>query len=223
MHQADRGVEMADAEPEVEESGDTAVTTEDAETTVDEKRVSAEAAASTETTDSESRSLLPGWVPWALLAAGLVVLVLGVQFWRSAEPDPDAARAERRDAVVVAATSNLETLQTMDYEKAEEHLAAWQEVSIGVLGDQFAELTAEDRQAIVDAQAKSTGRVLSLAVTELGERTATVIAAIETEVVTAADPDAEPVKKRNRFGADLVLVNGRWLVENLSQVGVNLK
>lgn len=172
-------------------------------------------------TEAQAASLIPAWAQWTLLAAGLIVLALGVIFWRNAEPDPDVGRAADRDAVLVAATSNLETLQTMDYEQVDKHLAAWQDVSTGVLGDQFAELTDEDRQATVDSQARSTGQVLSIAVTELNERTATVIASIQTTVRVGDDP--EESEKRNRFAADLVLVKGRWLVENLALVGVNLK
>ncbi|MFS3129384.1 hypothetical protein ACLM5J_13365 [Nocardioides sp. Bht2] len=169
-----------------------------------------------------SSTWLPGWAPWGLLAVSLVVLVLGVMFWRDAEPDPDAARAERRDAVIVAASNNLAVLQTMDYQKVDEHLAAWEAATTGVLGDQFADQADEKRQTLIDSQAVSVGKVLSVAVTELGEDTATVIASIITEV---RDSSAEggAVEKRNRFAADLVRVDGKWLVENLNTVGVNLK
>lgn len=166
---------------------------------------------------------LPAWASWALLVVSVVVLVLGVMFWRSAEPDPDVAHAERRDAVAVAASNSLAVLQTMDYQKVDEHLAAWEAAATGVLADQFAEQAEEKRQTLIDSQAVAVGKVVSVAVTELGEDTATVIASIITEVTDSTNPGTEPVEKRNRFAADLVLVKGKWLVENMTLIGVNLK
>ncbi len=40
--------------------------------------------------------------------------------------------------------------------------------------------------------------------------------------VSEDDPNVEPTVKRNRFSADLVLVNGHWKIENLQQVAVGL-
>jgi Mce-associated membrane protein len=51
---------------------------------------------------------------------------------------------------------------------------------------------------------------------------ATVVASVEVTVQDDTKADATPTVKRNRFSADLVDVHGKWLVENLQQVAVDI-
>ncbi len=66
---------------------------------------------------------------------------------------------------------------------------------------------------------------MEAALTELTDRTATLIAAVEVTVSdkeSEKDPSKEPAVKRNRYSADLVLVDGTWKLESLGQVPVGL-
>lgn len=155
---------------------------------------------------------------WAVLAVGVVAVVLAFLYWRDADGDPDRERALMRDAAMIEGTAAVETMNTMDYRDVDAGLEAWQDVSTGVLRDQQAATTAADRQILADAHKIAVGRVVQAALTELTDRTATLIAA--TEVTVDNDDGTEPTVKRNRYVADLVLVDGAWKLENLQQVAV---
>jgi Mce-associated membrane protein len=144
-----------------------------------------------------------------------------VAWWR-AEHDDRAKTAERRDSVVIAATRGIETMNTLDYRKVESGLKAWSATTTGTLRDQLQQVGTED-QALLEQQKKvSTGRVIGLAVVELGTTTATVLASVQVTVRDGVDAGAEPTIKRNRFTADLVRVGGTWKLESLQQVAVHL-
>lgn len=161
-------------------------------------------------------------VPAVVLAAALVVAVVGLRAWWQAEHDPDLARAGERDAVLVAASTHVATLNTLDHDAIEEGLDAWGDATTGMLHDQLTGVDDADRSQLAALGTVSTGRVLDAAVLELDGDTATVLAAVEVTVVDERTPGAEPVVKRNRFAADLRQVDGRWLVEDLQQVAVSL-
>ncbi len=165
---------------------------------------------------------VPRWAQWGLMAAALVVAITGALAWHDARADEDAARAERRDAVLIAAHRQIETLQTMDHREIELHLERWADATSGVMHDQLQDVSEQDLQLIRDQEKRSTGRVVDAALTSLGSDTATVLAAVEVTTIDDAEPDAEPVVKRNRFAADLVLRDGEWKLENLQQVAVKL-
>ena len=173
-----------------------------------------------------SRRSRVGMFAWLLLAVSVVAVVLTYLSWRGADDDPDLARAELRDRAVIEGTAAVETMTSMDHRDVEAGIKAWQAVSTGVLHDQLLTV-GEDEQEMLAGQGKiATGRVVQAAVTELTDRTATLIAAVEVTVRDDESGDGdegeEPAIKRNRFSADLVLVNGRWKIENLQQVAVNL-
>jgi len=174
-----------------------------------------------ESTESEASGAVPAWAQWGLLAAAVAVLVTGVLAWRGAGGD-EAERAERRDQALIEGRRLVETMQTMDPQKLDEHLDRWRGATTGVLHDQLENLSEEDRQVLLDQEKRSTAQVVDAALTSLGEDTAVMLAAVEVTTVDAAQPDAEPVVKRNRFAADLVLRDGSWKLENLQQVSVDL-
>jgi len=153
----------------------------------------------------------------AVLAAGLVA------WWRADGHDASAvAAASRRDAIVIAATSEIETMNTLDYRKVAEGLKAWMQITTGTLHDQLAQAGKQDRQAIADQQKISTGHVVDAAVVDMTADTATVIAAVDVTVKDGTVAKARPTVKRERFSADLVRVHGRWLLEKLDQVAVSI-
>lgn len=169
-------------------------------------------------TAASRRPRLGNWA-WLVLAVGVVALVAAYLSWSGADDDPALARAELRDLAVIEGTAAIETMNSMDYRDVEAGLEAWRSVTTGVLRDQLAAIAADERELLADQGKIASGRVVEAALTELTDRTATMIAAVEVTVADQ-DPAQEPTVKRNRYSADLVLVDGHWLLENLAQVPV---
>lgn len=191
---------------------------------VSEDEVSQEEAESAPTEKSAKDAAEPRqgrgglWV-WAVCGVAIVAAVLAFFSWRSADNDPDRARADLRDTAVIQGTEAVETMNSIDYRDVASGVEAWQDVSTGVLHDQLIAMTPEDQQLLAEQKKVATGRVVQAALSDLTDRTATLLVAVE---VTVRDEDetVEPTMKRNRFAADLVLVNGTWKLENLAQVAV---
>jgi Mce-associated membrane protein len=98
---------------------------------------------------------------------------------------------------------------------------AWQDVSAGVLHDQLLVIDDEQKKLLADQGKIATGKVIEAALSDLSDRTATLIAAVEV-TVRDSESDFDPAVKRNRYRAALVLVDGSWKLEDLQQVAVNL-
>ncbi|MFT4286437.1 hypothetical protein [Nocardioides sp.] len=157
-----------------------------------------------------------------LALLGLLVMAFGLVSWWRAAHDSSLDLATLRDQVVIAATSDIETMNTLDYRSVDKGLAAWSAVTTGTLHDQIVGMDAEDKKLVTDLQKISTGKVVDLAVVSLDPTRATVLAAVEVTVADDLDTTAAPSVKRNRFSADLVLVHGHWLLERLGQVEVQV-
>ncbi|MCL2542300.1 MAG: hypothetical protein FWE71_07575 [Nocardioidaceae bacterium] len=190
----------------------------------------ASAAASAAEDDTESDGSTPsagGLRRWADVVVPLVaaaVLAAGlVTWWRAGGHDSGAvAAASRRDTILIAATSEIETMNTLDYRRISSGLKTWMGITTGTLHDQIAQASKQDRQALADQQKISAGHVVDAAVVDMTADTATVIAAVDVTVKDGTAPKAQPTVKRDRFSADLVRVGGRWLLEKLDQVAVSI-
>lgn len=170
----------------------------------------------------ERRATRGGRWRLGLLLLALLVAVSGALVWWQASHDKDLEAADTRDAVLIQARKSIATMNTLDYRKVDEGVKSWAEVTTGTLHDQLAGVSSEDRKLLAEQEKISTGRVVDAAIVDLDDTTATVIAAVEVTVDNAAKPGSEPTVKRNRFSADVVLVDGRWKLESLQQVAVNL-
>lgn len=159
-----------------------------------------------------------------LLLGATVVLVAGLfVWWQGAHHDSAAvAKAETRDAVLIAATRHIETMNTLDYRHVDAGLKRWQRVTTGTLHDQLANVSEQDRQLLADQRKISTGKVVDAAVVDVDDDNATVLAAVEVTVRSDDGKKSEPAVKRNRYSADLVKVDGKWLLESLEQVAVSV-
>lgn len=190
-----------------------------------EDTMTAEAETPTEGTppvEGKRRAKRRPWQQWGLLAVALAAAASGLFAWSNASGDKTVALAENRDTVLISARQNIETLNSLDYRKVDQGLKAWSAVTTGALHDQLVDVDKENRTLLADQKKISTGKVVDAAVIDLDSRTATVIAAVEITVEDAAKPGSTPTVKRNRFSADLVKVKGKWKLENLQQVAVNL-
>lgn len=169
---------------------------------------------------SPRRIRRPGPSVILLLVAALVA-ASGLAAWWQTAGDEQLVRAEQRDTVLVQARQGIEVMNTLDYREVEDGIEAWLGVPTGTLRDQLASVDQGEQQLLADQQKISTGDVVDAAVVELEEDRASVIASVEITVADA-DPDVEATVKRNRFAADLTRVDGRWLIEDLTQVAVSL-
>jgi Mce-associated membrane protein len=181
----------------------------------------ADTADTAETAEVRPRGVRRFW-PLAVLVIALVVAVAGVLSWSRAAHDDSIALAKTRDAVLIAATSHIETLNTLDYRHVDAGLATWAAVTTGTLHDQVTQVSSDERKLLADQKKISTGKVVDAAVFSLDGDSATVVASVEVTVQDDTQASAAPTVKRNRFSADLVDVHGKWLVENLQQVAVNI-
>lgn len=162
------------------------------------------------------------WWPLLLVTLAAAVAVSGLLMWWQADQDPQRAKAERRDAVLIDARHDIETMNTLDYRSVDKGVKQWSQVTTGTLRDQLAGVSADDRTLLAEQKKISTGRVVDAAVVDVDATSATVIAAVEVTVEDAAKPDSDPTVKRNRFSAELVKVGGRWKLESLQQVAVSI-
>lgn len=162
------------------------------------------------------------WQGVAALAIALIVMISGLFAWWQAAHDDDIALAETRDAVLIAGTEHIETMQSLDYRSVDKGLKAWLDVTTGTLHDQLKAVGPEEQKLLADQKKISKARVVEAAVLSLDGDSATVVAAIEVTVADDPSVGSEPTVKRNRFSADLTKVKGRWLLEDIGQVAVSL-
>lgn len=210
-------VEPADGPAGEAESGDTPETE-----SADAEAGEAGSAGESETAPgTASRRLGPGRWTWIVLGVSIVAVVAAYLAWRDADTDPDLARAQLRDQAIIEGTSAVETMNSMDYRDVPTGLKAWLSVTTGVLHDQLTQIGEDERKLLADPGMIAKGHVVEAALTQLTDRTATLIAAVET-TVQEKDPAKEPTVKRNRYSADLVLVGGTWKIENLAPVPVSM-
>lgn len=172
--------------------------------------------------DASTAPRTPWWRRYALPTIAALVLVAGSFLWWQAAHDDQLQLAETRDQVLIEATQNIETMNTLDYRDVDAGLASWMAVTTGTLNDQLSQVGKDEKQLLADQKKISTGKVIDSAVFALDDDTATVVASVEVTVKDDTKPDAEPSVKRNRFTADLVNVKGDWLLESLEQVAVNI-
>lgn len=182
-----------------------------------------------EPTDAPPAETESGSGRWrlALLLVAAVFAASGSVMWWVTDQDPDRARAQTRNDVLIQARQAISTMNTLDYRKVEDGVKAWGQVTTGTFRDSLTQVSAEDEQLLAEQKKISVGRVVDAAVVDVDveKGTATVIAAVEVTVQDDATPGSEPTVKRNRFSAELLRDKGdgnRWKLESLQQVAVNL-
>ncbi|HEY9563181.1 MAG TPA: hypothetical protein VIR30_05350, partial [Nocardioides sp.] len=156
------------------------------------------------------------------LAIGVLALCAGIFALVTADDDTASPLDTARDSALIAAHRHITTMNTMDYRRVDDGLAAWEEATTGLLHDQTVAISEAEREGLADAKKITAGKVVDAAVLDVTEDTASVIAAVEITVQDDLDKGSEPSLKRNRFAADLVRVDGEWKLENLQQVAVKL-
>jgi Mce-associated membrane protein len=140
----------------------------------------------------------------AVLGAGWA----GWTWWQSSHSD-DVTYAQARDLVLMTASDQIRTLNTVDYRKAEDDLTQWQRVTTGNLLSQLTNQHDSDVNSTKSQKTVSTAKVLDAAVSTLDTRagTATVLVAVE---VTISQADGQPSVRKSRVDAVLQRTEDGW-------------
>ncbi|MER7865375.1 hypothetical protein ABTX61_40135 [Amycolatopsis japonica] len=138
--------------------------------------------------------------------------------WWSAAGDDGLARGREREAVLAAASGQLEVLNTIDYRSGAKDVDRWLGVTTGRLGK---DLTG-DRQIQIDRATASktvaTAKLKQAAVTELDAAagTARLMAVLDVRVSTGG---GSAVPKVSRLTVDYQRVEDRWKVSAVQAAG----
>ncbi|MGW7531561.1 hypothetical protein [Amycolatopsis sp. NPDC054798] len=166
----------------------------------------------------EAQSFLTG----RLLGVLAVVAVLAAAWfgwsWWSAAQDDSLARGRARDAVLAAASTDLVTLNTIDYRTSAVDVDRWIAATTGQYGKDL----SGDRQLQIDRAKRtktvSTASLVQAAVTELNPSagTARLIAVLNVRVSTG---DAPPSAKQARLAVDFARDGDTWKIGGIQAVG----
>jgi Mce-associated membrane protein len=151
-----------------------------------------------------------------VLAVVLVALVVGcVRVLATTDGDDEALTDAQHEVAAAARTEALAFLR-VDHRDMEPLVDA---VLAGATGD-FAEQYAAQRDRLVSeaerTRATSTGEVVSLGVSELGDDTATVVVAANGTVTNSGAE--RPQRRFYRLRMELVREDGRWLTSDVEFV-----
>jgi Mce-associated membrane protein len=154
-----------------------------------------------------------------LTGLAVAYVVVSAAWLARAKPSGDVQFANARDAVLVDAQRDIETINTLDYRKTDSGLDAWLEVSTGTQRDQVAQARTSIASQVAQQKAITSGQVLAAAVVALDDRsgTATVIATVEQNVSLGGKA---PVKKRDRYAAEMSRTGGSWKISSITLVPV---
>lgn len=152
----------------------------------------------------------------------VIVLAIASAGWfgyrlATAASDAEQALAEARDAALAEGSDALVTLNTLHHRTAEEDIARWRAVSTGSLREQLDAGKKDLLAAVREAESTTTAEIVQVALTEVDEGTARLMAVVDIDVRPAGE---EPTTKRARYAADLVATDGQWRLAGLAPVVV---
>jgi Mce-associated membrane protein len=146
-----------------------------------------------------------GWACWSYVAAAR---------------DGDRAFGQARDEVVAVGRARVATLNTMDYQHAEDGFARWLDASTGPLHGELERGRDANLKQIKQARASAVATVTGAAVTELDRRagTAELLASVEIRLTPAG---AAETVQRNRYRVSMSRTDEGWKVSTLSAIVVS--
>jgi Mce-associated membrane protein len=153
-----------------------------------------------------------------LLLGGLVVVLAAASavFWargRSAD-----ATATAREDVLAAARQEAVNLTSQDYRTVDADLRRMSDGATGQLRDDLEQRSAQAKQVVVKNKAVARGVAVEAGLVALTGNSATALVAVDSTVTSGS---AASAARRYRFQLDLTRVGDRWLVSNLTAVGLN--
>ncbi len=166
----------------------------------------------TEPTEPAARGRLPRLLLGLLviaLAAGSLVLWAGS---RSA----GAADATRAD-ILAAARQEAVNLTSQDYRTVDADLRRMADGATGQLRDDLDRRSTEAKQVVVKNKAVARGVAVEAGLVVLRDDSATALVAVDSTVTSGGTASAS---RRYRLQLDLTRVGDRWLVSNLTAIGL---
>lgn len=163
-----------------------------------------------------ARRIVARGVPYVLasavaaLAVTCALLVTGAR----ADSAEEAARAD----VLAAARQHAVNLTSQDHRTVDADLARMLDGATGQLRADLAERRDQTKQVVLRNKAVAKGAAVDAGLVALRGDAATVIVAVDSTVSSAGIES--PVTRRYRFQLDLSRVGDRWLVSNLTAVGL---
>ncbi|WP_020495401.1 hypothetical protein [Sciscionella marina] len=154
----------------------------------------------------------------ALLAVALAGLgVFAFSAWQDAFGS-DASVASARDGALEAARTEVATLASLDYRKADANLEQWSAVATGAYKANLDRAKESDANQAKRTKSVSTARITSAAVTkvDVNAGTATVILSADVHIAANGKP---AVRRKAGFTARMDRTDSGWLVGDLSSTG----
>ena len=181
-----------------------------------------------------------GWPVYAIVAVVAALAVVATWFaiaWTQARDDWSAANdawqqatgdllradadgtdvAKARDDLLKAGGTAIVLFNTLDYQKVDQGLDAWERASAGELHDDVVSGRERSRQAIQNARSSTTAKALEVAVTELDARagTGSLLAAMKVTLTAEGKP---PQDKFTRIQAKAQRTPDGWKLTALTNV-----
>ncbi len=151
----------------------------------------------------------------ALVAASVV------WFANGASATPGESRAEtlsrRYDAVTKAASTETQAFLTVDYKNMDPLIAKVIAGSAGTFKEQYSQAKVTLKASAQDAQAMSTGKVLSVGVGDIDDTDAIVFVAADSQVSNKSTK-GKPQPRYYRFKLTMVRQGEKWLTSDLQFV-----
>ena len=152
------------------------------------------------------------------LLLGLLVIALATAsllLWAGSR-SANAAAATRAD-VLAAARQEAVNLTSQDYRTVDADLRRMADGATGQLRDDLDQRSTAAKQVVVKNRAVARGVAVEAGLVVLHDGSATALVAVDSTVTTGGTASAS---RRYRFQLDLARVGGRWLVSNLTAVGL---
>jgi Mce-associated membrane protein len=158
------------------------------------------------------RRLRRGRRLWLVVASAVVVAALALAVVSLVRAPSDA---EVRSSALVAARTYTTSLTTFDARTFEQDAERVRRASTPEFVAQYDETIEGLRETVEDDQVVSTGTVVGAGLEELDGDTATVLVAVNQELVSAQGPART---EANRLRMVLERRNGRWLVADVDRL-----
>lgn len=157
-------------------------------------------------------------VPVALVVVALAgVGVFGYSAWQAAFGAHSAAAAARDDAVDAARTQ-VKTLATLDYRKADKGLDRWAHAATGGLASKLKQSRDSDRKQARRTKSVSTIRITSAAATKVNADAGTATVLTSGRLRIGANGKHAWTRKAG-FTAEMRRTEDGWKVEALASTG----
>jgi Mce-associated membrane protein len=153
----------------------------------------------------------------ALLAVLVVALAVACAVLLARSRSAEAAEADRAE-LLAAAKQEAVNLTSQDHRTVATDLRRTADGATGPLRADLDQRRAQTEQVVRKNKVVARGSALDAGIVARQGDSATVIVAVDSTVTSTAS--ATPTSRRYRFQLDLSRVGGRWLVSNLTALGL---